>query len=761
MRRFLWAQGSVATPPADGTVLAERYQVLRFPLLQDTDPTSPPDPLSSVPTLAKPYLTLAVFPVAVPRPFTQITLSKTGESLLLLDAIPVRHEALDSIEAPDLLPDLLTTWPHASALQQLTWLWQIAQLWQPAVEAQVADSLLDWQNLRVDEEDVRLLSLEAIASVPTLSDLGNQWRSLVPKAAKPLQPYLSRLVEQLSADKGTIGGLLNSLTRALEFLAENQSAFLQLATSSDQGPTRKRNEDACYPRSGSAGQLTAKAGVLGDNLPPFVIVCDGIGGHQGGSVASQLAIEEVSQHLQKLGSAPNLMHDDMVFLLEKAILAANQEITSRNDAAQRQERARMGTTIVLAFVYGVRLYIAHLGDSRVYRVRSHACRQITLDDDIASREMRLGSQLYHDALRASSSGALVQALGMAASRNLHPTVNLYPVTQESVFLLCSDGLSDNDLIERLWSTELRPVATGDRDVKTAAQRLIDVANTQNGHDNVTVGLLKVTPKSSGKLPTVPADYADVLAAEAPAWQAAATQNVISPDSASLDAATTIADAGLTRPKRWRPWPLLITSIVMAAIAGIVGAVVWQRLMPGSQLSEAQPSAGATLSPSATPIDPSAASREGDRLTVDDLGTDGLGVGDYLQIQAAVTDETATAMTVTATPPNAELSPAIDLPQRMLLLGTVVQVINRQKTPDNEVWVRLQVCSVPAEAAETEVSSGSSAGSAAQVATSERSQNYPLPLAQPGDQGWLLELSVPNLASRLLDTSPSQQGLCTN
>jgi hypothetical protein len=84
---------------------------------------------------------------------------------------------------------------------------------------------------------------------------------------------------------------------------------------------------------------------------------------------------------------------------------------------------------------------------------------------------------------------LVQALGINASSLLHPMIQRFPLDEDSVFLLCSDGLSDNNLVDQYWHLELLPILTGEVDLATANQRLIDLANQKNGHDNVTVVLV--------------------------------------------------------------------------------------------------------------------------------------------------------------------------------------------------------------------------------------------------------------------------------
>ena len=256
VRRFLWIQGpaSSASVPA-GTLLAGRYQVIDFPLVQDQQPQSPPPPLTSVPPLAAPYLALSPFSVNIPRPFTQV-LHPDGQSvLLLLEEIPLLGGSNPS-QPPALLPTLAKTWPGATALHQLAWLRQIAKLWQPCVNQQLAHTLLDWQHLRVEGEDLRLLCLEAQATTVTLVDLGQQWQPWIATAAPLIRDYLTQLTDHLIAGQGSAAGLVYSLVQAIAAISSQQTLTVQLATASDQGPTRQRNEDACYPESGTVRQVS-------------------------------------------------------------------------------------------------------------------------------------------------------------------------------------------------------------------------------------------------------------------------------------------------------------------------------------------------------------------------------------------------------------------------------------------------------------------------------------------------------------------------
>ncbi len=119
----------------------------------------------------------------------------------------------------------------------------------------------------------------------------------------------------------------------------------------------------------------------------------------------------------------------------------------------------MGTTLVLALVRGAEVYIAHLGDSRAYRISQQNCQQVTLNDDVASRQVRLGGSLYREVFKPGS-GSLIQALGMGSSQALRPTVQRFVLDQSCVFLLCSDGLSDGDRVEQFWQSAILPLITG-------------------------------------------------------------------------------------------------------------------------------------------------------------------------------------------------------------------------------------------------------------------------------------------------------------
>jgi protein phosphatase len=167
----------------------------------------------------------------------------------------------------------------------------------------------------------------------------------------------------------------------------------------------------------------------------------------------------------------------------------------------------MGTTLVMALPIGHEIYITHVGDSRAYWITRQGCYQITLDDDVASREVRLGYAIYREAIQQSGSGSLVQALGMSPSTSLHPTAQRFILDEDGVFLLTSDGLSDFDRVEDYWETEILPILKAEADIASVAEKLVEIANTKNGHDNVTIALVycqvKYTEAASSLTAVIP------------------------------------------------------------------------------------------------------------------------------------------------------------------------------------------------------------------------------------------------------------------
>ena len=134
--------------------------------------------------------------------------------------------------------------------------------------------------------------------------------------------------------------------------------------------------------------------------------------------------------------------------------------------------------------------MVHVGDSRLYCVTKDNLRQVTLDDDVATRETTLGYNFYAYSSQRIDGGALIQALGTRGSDMLVPRVQRFSLDEDCVLLLCSDGLSDFDRVEQIYDNYLLPILTEDKPLARSCQDLIDQANELNGHDNITVAVMR-------------------------------------------------------------------------------------------------------------------------------------------------------------------------------------------------------------------------------------------------------------------------------
>ncbi len=487
---YLWTVGEDAPSLKVGQMLGNnRYIVVNNRVLLDTKPGWQPEVIDRVPAYITPYLRLIGHRPHVPQVYGTVSLNRSGRrssTIWLLEKAPIYSEGLGAALAGKVMPELSESWKTAGSMRQLNWLWQIANLWDSMQVEGVSKTLLHPELLRVEGGLLRTIELMPNGgSAPKLAELGKLWKSWQKNARIGVAQVLEKICDRLiKEDVTTATQLIALLDEALRTVGQKQFLNCNYITLSHTGPTRAQNEDACYPSSGDP--LYQKTG----NELSLAIVCDGVGGHQGGEVASSLAIDTIHRRIENVLDKPeNRYPDSIAIQIENSTCVANDQISLRNDSENRQERARMGTTMVMTLISGHEAYIAHIGDSRVYRITRTGCHQMTLDDDLATREVRLNGVLYRQALGMSSSGSLFQALGMNSSTALHPNIRRTIVDEECIFLLCSDGVSDRDRVEQYWQTEILPVLEGKVDLATACQRTINMANTHNGHDNSTVALV--------------------------------------------------------------------------------------------------------------------------------------------------------------------------------------------------------------------------------------------------------------------------------
>lgn len=666
--------------------MAERYILVNPRIVLDTKPGMPPETPLDIPGNFTPYLKLAAYGLHIPQVYGRLTLpqGRSYSEIWLLEDAPIYTSSPlaytlgngtsspgrekpkgNSVRANEgqLLPELTGVWQDAPAVRQLNWLWQLANLWQPLVTEGVASSLLSPTLVRIEGSLVRLLELQLDQNpAPTFQQLGQLWSQLLSGASPTIAGFLQQLCTQLvEGHIRTSDQLVALLDGGLKECGRSLVRNYQIITRTDSGPSRPHNEDACYPPSGQLITPSRGASAL-------AIVCDGIGGHEGGEVASGLAIDTLREQVEKLPNDPENWNPTALTLeLETATCAANDIISQQNDREGRSERQRMGTTLVMARTAAHEMYITHVGDSRIYWVTRYNCHQVTLDDDLASREVRLGYALYRNAVQQPTSGSLVQALGMAPSATLHPTVQRFVLDEDCVFLLCSDGLSDNDRVEQYWQTELLPILNGQIDLPTAATRLIQIANTQNGHDNATIALIhcKVMPsKETGQTNVSVSQFASVPPSATGV-----------PTLAANTAPSRMKTQQLTSPtSNRRPWGLLLGILVLLGLGGVVasiffgGAEYWIGLLPSSDSSEETISSAPSETPSPASIPEQTSSAN-------------------LPVDAAMLIQVQGQEVPLLQQPQSPSGVAAVVPT-----GSIVQRIAAARDQQQELWLKLRLCS---------------------------------------------------------------------
>ncbi|OPF14435.1 protein phosphatase [Microcystis aeruginosa KW] len=582
VKRYLWMMGDwVRTYYHVGELIDNRYLVKQPQIVLDTKPAQAPQAPDEPPSWISLYLKLLPFHLHIPQVYGYIPSpdERLNMDIWLLEYGTIPLDETGELIYPELLPTLAEVWSQASDLRQIHWLWQMAKLWYPLQRKAVVSSLLNPSLTRVNNQLLQLLELSKDeATAPNLRDLGALWAGLMPTAAANIQDFLASLTQELeSGDLDRPESLIAILDYALQHYGGGQERSYEIFTRTDTGPLREHNEDACYPP-------TNQAITLAHGQNPLAIVCDGIGGQEGGEIAAQLAIETLPREINRSATTDMEVYPDSHSLvLEQAIRVTNDLISQRNDQESRQDRQRMGTTLVMAFAQAQEMYAAHVGDSRIYWITAHSCHQVTVDDDLASREVKLGYLLYRDAIQYPNAGALVQALGMSSANNLHPTVQRLIIDQDCVFLLCSDGLSDYDRVEQYWDSEIVPLLRGEKNVTAVGESLLQLANQKNGHDNSTIALVycRVVPAAE---PVTPLVYAEAKERIIPdlndqdfdhSGDTYPGEEVVTaiptPPPASSSVSSRTSPPALTRVS-----PLVVVAIAVGVL-GLLAAIAWQFL----------------------------------------------------------------------------------------------------------------------------------------------------------------------------------------
>ena len=249
---------------------------------------------------------------------------------------------------------------------------------------------------------------------------------------------------------------------------------LQSAALTDPGRVRDHNED-CIESRPDIG---------------LYVLADGMGGYNAGEVASGMATSLISDGLQEAWNpreAERMGRDDAKAtterLIREQIARANSAIftTSQNNP----ECAGMGTTLVVTLFFDNFMTVAHIGDSRLYRLRGETMEQVTRDHSLLQEQLDSGLITPEEAKLSQNKNLVTRALGIDPS--VEPELHVYETQVDDTYLLCSDGLSDMVEDEEIRLT----LITLKSNPNLTVQQLVQSANDNGGRDNISAMLIRV------------------------------------------------------------------------------------------------------------------------------------------------------------------------------------------------------------------------------------------------------------------------------
>lgn len=237
---------------------------------------------------------------------------------------------------------------------------------------------------------------------------------------------------------------------------------MEVFAKTDIGKERKLNEDFFY--------IAEK-----DSKIRLYIIADGMGGYNGGEVASKVAVESVKKYIYTNFEEKKGSREGLIELINSAIKYANSEVF--NLASENQDLKGMGTTLDICLIYNSKMYVGHIGDSRVYRIRKDFMRRITKDHSYVQTLIDDGSITKEEAQYHPKKNMITKALG--CEEKVEPDIYVKTFLLNDVLLMCTDGLTN-------MLKEYETYSIIKENPKDAADLLVAKANENGGLDNITV-----------------------------------------------------------------------------------------------------------------------------------------------------------------------------------------------------------------------------------------------------------------------------------
>lgn len=234
----------------------------------------------------------------------------------------------------------------------------------------------------------------------------------------------------------------------------------------DKGKVREMNQDYYYI-STSLDEVQ------------LYILADGMGGYNGGEIASGLAVQTAKNYIENNFKEIEKDKDSIIQLLGSSMEYANMVVYEKSK--ENPELQGMGTTLEICLIYNNKVYIGHIGDSRIYRIRKEFIRKLTQDHSYVQKLVKEGTITKEQALHHPQKNMLMKALGCNAF--VEPDVMVKGFLKDDILIMCSDGLSNlvtQDIIYEEAS----------KNIEQAPKELVRLANDKGGYDNITVIVIK-------------------------------------------------------------------------------------------------------------------------------------------------------------------------------------------------------------------------------------------------------------------------------
>ncbi len=234
----------------------------------------------------------------------------------------------------------------------------------------------------------------------------------------------------------------------------------------DIGKAREMNQDFYYVSEEINGMR-------------LCILADGMGGYKGGEIASSLATTSAKHYIEKNFKSIDPTTDNIQNLIKEAMDYANKIVYKKS--RENEELDQMGTTLEICIMYGHKVYIGHIGDSRIYRIRRNIIRRITTDHSYVETLVKDGTITREEAFYHPRKNMLMKALG--CTENIEPDITSKGFLSGDIILMCSDGLTNMLKEEEIYNII-------NENVEEACDKLIERANELGGYDNISVVLVE-------------------------------------------------------------------------------------------------------------------------------------------------------------------------------------------------------------------------------------------------------------------------------